>query len=195
VVERRVGKGRMILVAASWKPDDSQLALSSKFVPLMGGLMDLAYGHSGNLTGVVVNEPIALPEWRGLKASAIVLPDGSRKALPEGTTEFRETPTPGIYRAVYGVDELPCAVNLASTESNTAPMDVAQLGQLGVRLGVEKTRVARAEAIRQQRDTELEARQKLWRWGIIGLLSVLILETWWGGVRSRAPLAPVEVAA
>lgn len=194
VVERRIGKGRMILIAASWKPDDSQLALSSKFVPLIGGLMDLAYGHSGNLAGVVVNESISLPEWRGAKASAVVLPDGQRKALPEGTTEFRETSTPGIYRVVYGVDELPCAVNMASTESNTAPMDVAQLGQLGVRLGVEKTRVARAEAIRQQRDTELEARQKLWRWGIIGLLSVLILETWWGGVRSRAPLAAVEVA-
>jgi hypothetical protein len=184
----------MILLAASWRPDDSQLALSSKFVPFVGGLLDLAYGHSGNLTGVVVNQPISLPEWRGQKAIAIIRPGGKRVELA-GATEFGDTSEPGIYRAVYGVDELPCAVNLAASESSTAPMDVAQLGQLGVRVGAEKTRVERAAAIRQQRDTELEARQKLWRWGIIALLSVLILETWWGGVRSRASLSAVEVAS
>ncbi len=194
VIERREGTGRLLLLAASWRPDDSQLALSSKFVPLIGGLMSLAYGHSGNLAAVAVNEPVVLSEWRGSRASAVIHPAGRRVDLADGQTEFRETSQPGIYRVVYGVDELPCAVNLASSESNTAPMDVAQLGQLGVRLGVEKTRVERADAIRQQRDTELEARQKLWRWGIIVLLGVLILETWWGGVRSRAPLASVEVA-
>ncbi|HVJ85695.1 MAG TPA: BatA domain-containing protein [Caulifigura sp.] len=193
VLERRIGKGRVILLAASWRPDDSQLALSSKFVPLIGHLLDLAYGHSGNLAGVVVNQPITLPEWRGQKASAIIRPDGQRVDLA-GATEFRDTTEPGIYRAIYGVEELPCAVNLSASESSTAPMETAQLAQLGVRIGLEKTRVERADAIRQQRDTELEARQKLWRWGIIVLLGVLILETWWGGVRSRAPLAAVEVA-
>jgi len=192
-IERRLGKGRQIFLAASWKPDDSQLALSSKFVPLVGALMDLAYGRSGNLAGVAINEPVPLTEWRGSKAVAVIAPDGTRTTLPDGATEFRETSQPGIYRLVYGIEELPFAVNMAASESNTAPMEVAQLGQLGVRMGAEKTRVERAEAIRQQRDVELEARQKLWRWGIIVLLGVLIVETWWGGVRSHAPLAAVEV--
>ncbi len=194
LVERVVGKGRLMILAASWRPNDSQLALSSKFVPLIGSLLTMAYGHSGNLAGVTVGEPIALPEWRGSRASAVILPDGERREVAADAAEFRDTSQPGIYRLVYGVEELPCAVNIAPGESNTAPMDVAQLGQLGVRLGAEKTRVERAAAIRQQRDTELEARQKLWRWGIIGLLGVLILETWWGGVRSRSQLASVEVA-
>ncbi|QDT53173.1 hypothetical protein Pan44_11890 [Caulifigura coniformis] len=193
VMERRLGKGRQIFLAASWRPDDSQLALSSKFVPLVGALMDLAYGRSGNLAGVAINEPVPLTEWRGSKAVAVIAPEGKRTDLADGATEFRETSQPGIYRLVYGVEELPFAVNMAASESNTAPMDVAQLGQLGVRMGVEKTRLERAEAIRQQRDVELEARQKLWRWGIILLLGVLIVETWWGGVRSQAPLAAVEV--
>jgi hypothetical protein len=195
VVERRMGAGRLILLASSWRPDDSQLALSSKFVPFIGGLMQMAYGRSGSLSAVVVNEPISLPEWRGQRPTAVIRPDGKRETLAADAKEFGGATEPGIYRVVYGVEELPCAVNLAASESQTAPMEMAQLAQLGVRMGVEPPRISRAEAIRQQRDVELEARQKLWRWGVIALLVVLIVETWWGGVRSRASLVPLEAAS
>jgi hypothetical protein len=35
VVEVPIGKGRVILLTSGWQPDDSQLALSTKFVPLL----------------------------------------------------------------------------------------------------------------------------------------------------------------
>ncbi len=117
LVEQRIGQGRVLLLAASWRPDDSQFALSSKFVPFVGSLLDLAYGRSGNLKGVTVTDPIRLTEWRGSRASAVIDPEGRRIEIPEGTTEFRQTSQPGIYRIVHGVEELPCAVNLAVSES------------------------------------------------------------------------------
>ena len=40
LVEKPVGLGRVVVLASGWNPSDSQLARSSKFVPLMAGLLD-----------------------------------------------------------------------------------------------------------------------------------------------------------
>src|SRR5262249_42829332 len=40
VVEKAVGKGRLVVLASGWGPADSQLARSSKFVPLMSALLE-----------------------------------------------------------------------------------------------------------------------------------------------------------
>src|SRR5205814_2265300 len=40
VLDVPVGKGRVILFTSGWQPDDSQLALSTKFVPLLYALLD-----------------------------------------------------------------------------------------------------------------------------------------------------------
>ena len=48
--------------------------------------------------------------------------------------------------------------------------------------------------LRQLRDQELESRQKLWRWLLVGALGLVILETWWAG-RSERALIPAETPA
>jgi len=48
--------------------------------------------------------------------------------------------------------------------------------------------------LRQLRDQELESRQKLWRWLLVGALGLVILETWWAG-RSEQALMPAETSA
>ncbi len=35
-----MGKGRLVVLASGWQPADSQLARSSKFVPLMSALLE-----------------------------------------------------------------------------------------------------------------------------------------------------------
>src|SRR5205085_4018031 len=40
VVEKAVGKGRLVVLTSGWQPADSQLARSSKFVPLMSALLE-----------------------------------------------------------------------------------------------------------------------------------------------------------
>jgi hypothetical protein len=48
--------------------------------------------------------------------------------------------------------------------------------------------------MRQQRDTGLESRQKLWRWIILGTLGLLIFEPFWAG-RTARQIAQAETAA
>jgi hypothetical protein len=85
------------------------------------------------------------------------------------------------------------AVNLIAAESDTAPLDAEQLEQRGVRFGSGLTRAERIERVRQQRDTELETRQKVWLWLIAAALGVLIFESWWAGRAERKIVNP-EVA-
>ena len=40
VIEKLVGKGRLVVLASGWQPADGQLARSSKFVPLMWALLE-----------------------------------------------------------------------------------------------------------------------------------------------------------
>jgi hypothetical protein len=180
-----VGTGRLLALTSGWNPDDSQLALSSKFVPLVGALLDLAYGAGQIATGGTVHEPVVLPDLPGSPAFVVLAPGGRKIEVPAGERTFTGTDEPGIYRATAGATEIPFAVNLASVESNTAPLELEQLAQRGVPLGKSLSRANRTERIRQQRDTELESRQKVWRWLIIAALGLLIAETWWAGRTER----------
>ena len=39
MLEKVMGKGRLVIMASGWSPADSQLARSSKFMPLMSSLL------------------------------------------------------------------------------------------------------------------------------------------------------------
>lgn len=185
LLDRTSGQGRVYVLASGWSPDDSQLALSTKFVPLVGALLDRACGTGETLAGVSIGESVAFPGKPRAAALVIHKPDGGEVRLPADAGSFSQTDQPGVYHVGAGAEELRFAVNLAAAESNTAPLELEQLEQLGVRLGADLTRTERLSRIRQQRDTELEGRQKIWRWLIVGTLGVLVLETWWAGRAAR----------
>ncbi|MCA9263873.1 MAG: BatA domain-containing protein, partial [Planctomycetales bacterium] len=44
ILHQRVEQGHLWLLAAGWQPDESQLALSTKFVPLLSGMLDPSHG-------------------------------------------------------------------------------------------------------------------------------------------------------
>jgi len=185
ILERTLSKGRVLLFASGWHPEDSQLALSSKFVPLVAAIIDRACGTSEGLAGVTVGEPAALPNREQFAAAVVHKPDGSEARLAASATAFDQTDQPGVYQIGEGNSAPRFAVNLAVAESNTAPLALEQLEQLGVRLGAVPPKAERLDRIRQQRDTELESRQKIWRWLIVGALGALIVETWWAGRATR----------
>jgi hypothetical protein len=167
LLERTLGKGRVLAMTSSWSPNDSQLAVSSKFVPLVGSLLDLACGSTKPLEGVLVGESVA-----------------------SASGQAQTYDSPGIH--TNGADSV--AVNLAPAESDTAPMQMEQLEQLGVKRGVDLTRAERLRRIRQQRDTELEGRQKVWRWLLVACLVLLIGETLWAA-RAARPAQAMEAVA
>ena len=140
-------------------------------------------------------------------------PEGTEVLLGSDADSFDETDRPGVYHLLLADPdsndtdandpdsnnaEQRFAVNVAAAESKTAPLDVEELSQRGVRLGTELTRAELAEQRRQMRDVELENRQKLWRWLIVAALVVLIVETWLAGYLSSSTTAgqlPGELAA
>ena len=120
-------------------------------------------------------------------------PDGSTLRLGEDSGGFDAADSPGVYSArSLGPDAGPprvFAVNLDPSESRTGPLAMETLEQLGARLAGNSARQALdAEALRQMQTAELEGRQKLWRWLVLGAIALLIGETWLAGRVDRARL-------
>ena len=74
VIEKALGKGRLVVLASGWSPADSQLARSSKFVPLMSGLLDGPNPAPDVSANVLVHDRVPLPPRA---AVAVRKPDGS----------------------------------------------------------------------------------------------------------------------
>lgn len=195
ILERVLGDGRIIVLATNWRPKDSQLALSTKFVPLIGGLLDEAFGSADPPPVIAVNEPMSLPESISQSSTVVHKPDAKDVRLAAGSTSFGETDHPGVYSAEAGTSDFRFAVNVAAAESDTAPVDPQFLEQFGVKFGRDVTTSKRLESMRQQRDTELESRQKVWQWIIVAVLAILGLETWWASRATRQAFQPAELAA
>lgn len=185
VVEIPVGRGRVFILAAGWHPGDSQLAVSSKFVPMMWSLLELGGGIEAVPTQYGVGDPVALRAADGF--TQVRAPGGNSVAL-SGTSEFRETMRPGIYEAAgaAGGRAQRFAVNLDANESRTAPLGLDELEQLGVPIA--KGALAATETTETKtllQGVEAESRQKLWRWFIVATLVVLLLESALAGWTAR----------
>jgi len=187
-----VGKGRVVFFASGWQPADSQLALSSKFVPLLCSMLEWNGGSAAKGAHFLIGDTIPLPAFwlQRDAAAAVTLPDGTSVKLARGATNFAHTSMPGIYHLKSGPAERRFAVNLDAAESRTAPLPPDELERLGVPTAAAPTDSAR---VAQQRivlqSAELENRQKLWRWFIVVTLGVLCVESAVAGwmARRRAP--------
>jgi Aerotolerance regulator N-terminal/von Willebrand factor type A domain len=189
LVELPVGKGRLFILASGWQPADSQLALSSKFVPLLFSMLDLAGGMKARPVQFHVGDTV---DFAGMNASptgqpvSVRKPDGTAVELGSGETRFSQTDQPGIYAVASVQPPLRFAVNLDPSESRTAPLPIDQLERLGVPLKPREVEWAKqVEQKRQLHAAELENQQKLWRWLTFLAVVVLLVETWLAGWLTR----------
>jgi hypothetical protein len=188
IVEVTVGAGRVLILGSGWHPADSQLALSSKFVPLLYAALELGGGRPPEATPALVGASVRLPVEGLAPGAALTLtqPDGTTTNLPAGTVTYDATRAPGIYELAAGTERRRFAVNLDPAESRTSPLPADELERLGVP-GVQAAAEPVREAQRQARlqNAELESRQKLWRWLLVAALVILLLETWLAGWTAR----------
>lgn len=191
IVEIPAGRGALFILAAGWHPPDSQLAVSSKFVPLINGFLDHASPAGPQSGQFFVGDPVTLPAEVGPEPTIRGLRDEATTLKKEDAGRFIAT-APGIYSVAYATPSdrppLQFAVNLDPRESETSPMPVEEIEQLGVRLtsSDESRKIETEQARRRQMFAlELESRQKLWRWIIVGTLAVLFAETWLAGRLTR----------
>jgi hypothetical protein len=194
LLERLLGKGRVLALTSGWNPEDSQFALSSKFVPFISSLLDLACGEAQTAVSAGIHESVSFPVASDGGATVVQLPGGKSVTMTAGVSSFGATDQPGIYTARSGTVDTRFAVNLATAESNTAPLELEQLEQRGVKLGNAASRNERIDRLRQERDIELEGRQKVWRWLIAVAVGVLLLETWLAG-RAEGKIRKAGAAA
>ncbi len=193
--ELTVGKGKIYGLASSWRSEDSQLALSTKFVPFINQLLEAGRKSLRPNTALVVNSPWRLPEIDGnnLASNAIersiLRPDGTVETLAENASEYPNTDTPGIYTFSHGVDERQSfAVNVAPSESQLEPMPQDRLQGLGVVLGTQPTREAQLASLQRLQDAEFEDRQKLWKYLVLAAIVLSLLELIISGIKTRNPM-------
>lgn len=180
------GKGTLLLLTSGWHPADSQLALSTKFVPMLYGWLEAAGFRNEEAVSLLVGD--MLPAEAG---TTILAPDG--KPLPDGS---HRADSIGHYtlRTPSGEQRV-LAVNLPPEETRITPLNLERLRELGVKVessatadGITPTQAA-AEKERLAVN-EQEGRQRAWLWLLGGLLAVLGAETWLAGrIRERRPAA------
>ena len=179
-----------MVLTSGWHPADSDLALSSKFVPLLYSILEysgvLASAQAQYFVGDPV--PVAGPTASPTETLRIRKPDGSTVALAVSAETFNQTDTPGIY-AIESASKATrrFAVNVPAAECRTDPMPVEELEKLGLRVGgvaaPDRGQVATAAIHRGLVETENQ--QKLWRWVLAAALVVLLMETWLAGWLTR----------
>jgi hypothetical protein len=198
ILQAPFDQGRILVLASCWHPADSQLALSSKFVPLLYSLLDLGGAAASPPQQYFVGDPVSLTADAGREASAaaVKLPDGTEMRQKPSETNFTRTVMPGIYSIPAASPPKRFAVNLEPAESRTVPLPTDELERLGVP-APQPGPVASSPAERAARfqNADLEAHQKLWRWFILAALGVLGLETWLAGRTARRGAITEEVAS
>lgn len=196
LLEQTIGNGRVWVLTTGWHPKDSHLSRSSKFVPLLAGMLERSTDAAVVLPQYDVGDSVLLPPRRDSSvAGSVRTPDGATLELAADSASFNETSLPGIYSLAISDVRQRFAVNVPADESRTARMSEDELGQRGVAPGRPVTRAEMADELRQMRDVELESRQKLWRWLIAAALAILILETWLASRLARQAVEPVETGA
>lgn len=194
LIDVPVGDGRLLLLTSGWHPDDSQLALSSKFVPILYSMLDLAGDGLSPPDAYAIGD--ALPVRASSGAEPLVRnPDGGESSV--SGEFFTATDQPGIYQVTAaGAAASTVAVNMAPAESRTEPMPVDELAQLGVPFAMS---VAQRAADPRKRavlaNTELESNQRGWRWFVLAAAAAAIVETGIAGRTARRHAQPEGAAA
>ena len=185
LIDLPIGRGHLLVLTGGWHPADSQLALSSKFVPLLYSMMDMGRNSIPFKAANLVGRPITLPSENtaGLEVEG---PAGTTRLSGDDDLFFAEQP--GIY-SIKGTQNATFSVNLPPAESHTTPIPEERLE--GLALPLDSTELVQATISQNRRqammDEELEKRQEMWRWLIAGAVLLAILETWLGGRTWRRP--------
>ena len=177
ILSARIGKGTLIVLASGWHPGDSQLALSTKFVPLLYGWLDAAgFSHDPAAT-LLVGEALPLD---AVSAHTITDPDNKTHSLKAGES-FTATQI-GLYKVQSATHTKILAVNLSPDEGRVLPLAAQRLAEHGIKLSSGADSSAAGETTDERfTATDTEQRQQSWWYILLMLLAVLLLETWFAG--------------
>lgn len=189
LVEVPVGRGRVLILASGWHPEDSQWALSTKFVPFVFSLLEMSGGAVSTAGQTIVGEPAPVPGGFGAGLEGFLQgPSGAPVSLGIGVTNVPAVEQPGLHVLRAGQEQFRFAANLDPLESRTVPLSLDELERWGAPVRhptVVVSPVEQARAKQELQSQEAEGRQKLWRWFVVATLAVLLGETVLAGWATR----------
>ncbi len=191
LIELSVGKGSLLILTCGWHPSDSQLALSSKFVPLLYSMLEYSGVFAGRQSQYFIGDYIKIPHSIRTGASDIQIlkPDDSRVRIENDREVFTDTDLPGIYSIETSEGSHLFAVNLPPRECQTAAMQIEDIERYGVSFRQSsEINTEQATLVKSQSNfAALEYEQKVWRWVLFILLVVSLIEIWLAGWLTRSP--------
>ena len=190
--QSRIEAGNVVAMSSSWRPVDSQLALSTKFVPLITSLLGMTETSERLSDSYLVGDAIQLPESD--RPWTVTRPDRKLVELDadEGTQDLFDVP--GVFGFANGDQQFRVAVNIDPAESLTDPVDTAELESFDVRVGNQPSREELAGGLQKMKDKQLENRQRIWKWLLLAAICLLVLETLLAGKKQTNPVL-TEAAA
>jgi hypothetical protein len=191
-LEVPIGRGSLLVWTSGWHPPDSDLALSSKFVPLLYSALEYSGAFAGYQAQYFVGDPVPIPERTASAPASVTIhrPDGAIAHIDPNQRAFTLTDLPGIYSTSDSTDDanpLSFAVNLSASESRTDPLPLEELERRGISLKTPSAGMATQseQQVRRSSFAEMESQQKLWRWILVATIVTLLVETWLGGWLTR----------
>ncbi len=196
IFELKVGNGRLVAFASGWNRSDSDLAVWSKFVPMMNGLLEYL-GDQRNFRPVYFAGDKITPQEFGFIEEKVLLKSPSGEISSLGNQESVQLKHPGIYSIGTSEEDLSnpdgvrFAVNLPPDESKTDPLSMDLLSSAGVPI-TNTTTLTNSPSPdkvteRQLMNRELESKQQLWKWLLVAAICVLFFETALAGWKQRQP--------
>ncbi|MDP6794493.1 MAG: BatA domain-containing protein [Verrucomicrobiota bacterium] len=188
----RRGDGRLLVMNSGWTPVDSQLALSTKFIPLLYSILQPVLEGKTQSRQFVVGSEVDVTRFNNgqVGGDVTVIPPGDG-ATAISVDKFFTPATPGLHTAKGSDWSETFAVNLTVAESRTEPIVMDQFKKLGLPMTDPVASPGEISAAVAAEKTEAH-RREYWQWALAAVLLFVTLETVLAARGSR-PAEPVMI--
>lgn len=184
LIERAVGKGRVVMVATALDGRGSDLVLQPAFVPFVHQLVRYAAGSSP-VVARTVGQPVDLGEYVAASRDAIIAtPAGERIRMRAGTARTLRLDEAGIYQIREAGDGGATRIIAANVDARES--DPARISPAEIAAGIASTPRGAALAAAPLTPLERESGQAFWWYLLLVAFVLLAAETVLSNRVSRA---------
>ncbi|MFQ5648649.1 MAG: BatA domain-containing protein [bacterium] len=180
ILERKVGAGKVVLFTSTIDTEWNNLPVKALYLPLLYQTLQYVASENKGQESLLVGNPVALRGYgfgpESNDKAVITRPSG--ESVTDDGSMFDGTEEPGIYELRREGGRRPLAyfaVNVAARESDLSSATEIELQAKMTQVATEVQSAAVADGRFMD---QVEKNQKLWRFGILLVLLMLVAETW-----------------
>jgi hypothetical protein len=186
IFQRPLGKGMVSVLASGWQPIESQLALSSKFVPIVVAMFEQASPLQPDpdyRCGKRIPSHLAHENWQSIVQQQSY--DVGKELGPKDSHNDGIFIAPGIFKESNRQEFV--AVNLSKSEGLTDPIDLEEFARFGIPIGQQTSPSNQPESVsrKNQLAEQMEASQGGWWWILLAVSIFAGLESLIAAWRTR----------